>query len=134
MLNSFVDCVVLAATRAAIRDSNPVRIRLQQNSIAIVSDFALSAYNVNVRTRYVFAWYAESLVLMEVCEMRGATAVAKKKIKVTVKSIAFRVKADYDKWLTEYAEFKRTTISALIDRALVEMAERDEFKKPPVRA
>jgi len=66
--------------------------------------------------------------------MRGATAVAKKKIKVTVKSIAFRVKADYDKWLTEYAEFKRTTISALIDRALVEMAERDEFKKPPVRA
>jgi hypothetical protein len=66
--------------------------------------------------------------------MRGVTAVAKKKAKTTEKSIAFRVKKDYDVWLTSYAEFKRATVSALIDRALAEMAARDGFEKPPVRA
>jgi hypothetical protein len=66
--------------------------------------------------------------------MGGTSAVARKKVKKTVRSVAFRVKEDYGVWLEAYAAFKRTTVSALMDRALAEMAERDEFKKPPMRA
>ena len=65
--------------------------------------------------------------------MAGATEVARKKPEKTVKSVAFRVTRDFNAWLEAYAKFKRTTLSALMDRALAEMAEKDGFKKPPGR-
>ena len=45
--------------------------------------------------------------------MAGASVVARKKAKKTVKSVAFRVTDDFNTWLEAYAKFKRLTISTL---------------------
>jgi hypothetical protein len=36
-------------------------------------------------------------------------------------------------WLKRYAEFRRTTPTSLLDRALTELARRDKFELPPKR-
>ncbi len=65
--------------------------------------------------------------------MAGASMVARKKAKKSVKSVAFRVTDNFSAWLESFARFKRMTVSALMDQALAEKAERDGFEKPPGR-
>jgi hypothetical protein len=65
--------------------------------------------------------------------MAGASLVARKKVKKSVRSVAFRVTEDFGAWLEAYAKFKRMTVSTLMDQALARMAAEDGFKKPPGR-
>lgn len=59
---------------------------------------------------------------------KGKTAGA------TVKSVAFRVSADYAKWLDEMAAHNRTTVAGLLDQALARHARETGFREPPARA
>jgi len=66
--------------------------------------------------------------------MCQVTAVARKKTKKTVRSVAFRVTEEFGAWLEAFARRERKTISARMDEALANYAEAREFKKPPTRA
>lgn len=99
----------------------------QHNDDTMVADY------VFVRAKYVSAWYPFMTAFSGVATMPGVSAVARKKAKKTVKSVAFRVTEDFNAWLQAYAKFKRMTVSSLMDQALARMAAEDGFKKPPGR-
>lgn len=66
--------------------------------------------------------------------MAKHAATKKKTAPTTVKSVAFRVSAEYSEWLDRMAIHNRTTIAGLMDQALARYAKETDFEGPPERA
>lgn len=66
--------------------------------------------------------------------MAKKKAPAGKRAPATVKSIAFRVSAEYAAWVEGLAAHNRSTIAGLMDQALASYAQEKGYEQPPGRA
>lgn len=48
-------------------------------------------------------------------------------------TFAVRVSYEFKEWLTKFANFKRTDMADLFDRAIVAYAKSEGFEDPPIR-